>query len=449
MRIRACFLTHFLIHGFVEKCCCNNDLHSNSLPIFIKPESSPYTQQTCVPPSSDQLLPNKVSIDSRHGSSLNSCIPSPDSESSRALKSSVGLVYKFDQVDVKPILESVELDDDLDGFVKQECYPGQDNNNREPVCIYLNYAFDHGRGMVYLATPSVFKAILPNFTVFKPKKDPKAQENLSGKRFEVVDMPHKGGKGTVSLQRFYPGDLIVSDHTVFVSMTEPDVWRREDIGDIMKTAVDYLPFETRATFATLHGEGETQGEWIKSAFERNNFYHVLKVGEYERPFGAVVFEPTRLNHDCRPNAGYHFDTETLQIHVHALRDISLGEELTVAYIGGELLSDYRIEKIQELTTVLDDWKSTSVATPSMAERLVNLYKLERLDVSIHKAYLKASLAYNAIGEWERSRIYAALALASGLVALGPKWAEWPTAMELEQEPETHWSFKARLLKTSS
>lgn len=64
------------------------------------------------------------------------------------------------------------------------------------------------------------------------------------------------------------------------------------------------------------------------------------------------------------------------------------------------------------------------------------------------AYLKASLAYNAVGEWEKARIYAALALTSGLIAFGPKWPEWTTAMELEQEPETHWSFKARLLKPS-
>ncbi|KAH9810165.1 hypothetical protein DFH28DRAFT_501757 [Melampsora americana] len=480
MRIRASFLTHLLVYGFVEHCRCNNELQSNTQHVFTEPESLAHAQQACMSSSCENFFPNKVSVSNRHNTPLNSTHQaSPDDSFSAQPKSSIGLVYKFDQVDVEPILESSKESNDLDGFIEQQCYPDQKNSDREPVCIYLNYAFDHGRGMVYLATPSVFKAILPHFTVFKPKKHPTAEEKPSGKKFDVVDMPHKGGKGTVSLQRFYPGDLIVSDHTVFVSMTEPDVWRRDDIGMIMKVAVDYLPFETRATYATLHGEGETQGEWIKSAFERNNFYHALTVEEYQRPFGAVVFEPTRLNHDCRPNAAYHFDTETLQLHVHAIRDISPGEELTVTYIGGELvkserqesllrnygfscscslcsspphiakLSDHQIEKIQELGPLLDDWTSASEATPTMADRLINLYKLERLDLSIHKAYLRASLAYNAVGESEKAKIYAALALASGLVSLGPKWGDWPGAMELEQEPETHWSFKARLPRPSS
>lgn len=41
---------------------------------------------------------------------------------------------------------------------------------------------------------------------------------------------------------------------------------------------------------------------------------------------------SRMNHDCRPNAAYHFDPETAMMEVHAVRPIAAGEEITVSYI---------------------------------------------------------------------------------------------------------------------
>lgn len=40
----------------------------------------------------------------------------------------------------------------------------------------------------------------------------------------------------------------------------------------------------------------------------------------------------RINHDCRPNADYYFDPESLTQYVHALRPIVEGEEITITYI---------------------------------------------------------------------------------------------------------------------
>jgi SET domain-containing protein len=39
-----------------------------------------------------------------------------------------------------------------------------------------------------------------------------------------------------------------------------------------------------------------------------------------------------MNHDCRPNADYYFDPETLAQHIHAIRPIAAGEEITISYI---------------------------------------------------------------------------------------------------------------------
>ncbi|KAH9810182.1 hypothetical protein DFH28DRAFT_903232 [Melampsora americana] len=482
MRTGACFLTHFLISGFVQHSRCDNELQSDSQHVFTNPEALAHTQQACISSSSDKTLPKDVSDARRHNTPLNATyLASTDCRSSESehVKSSVGLVYKFDQVDVEPILKSSEELDGLDGFVKQQCYPHEDDDKQEPICIYLNYAFDHGRGIVFLSYPSVFKEILQSFTIFKVDEGHPDEKKPSEKKFEVVDMPHKGGKGTVALQRFYPGDSVVSEHTVFVMLSEPEVFSRPNINQIMKAAVDYLPFETRATFATLHGEGDTQENFIRSVYKRNNFYLGLKAGERELRFGAIVFQPTRLNHDCRPNTSYYIDAPTLKLHMNALRDISPGEELTDSYIDtskfreerkGNLkrnygfdcacslcslpthmvkLSDYHIENIQKLSATLDDFTPNSLATPGMAEQLINFYKLERLEITIYKAYVKASAAYNAVGDTDKAKVYAALALTHGMISAGPKWSDWPTVLKLEQNPEEHWTFKARLPKSTS
>jgi len=39
-----------------------------------------------------------------------------------------------------------------------------------------------------------------------------------------------------------------------------------------------------------------------------------------------------MNHDCRPNADYHYDPDTLAQHIHAIRPIAEGEEITISYL---------------------------------------------------------------------------------------------------------------------
>ena len=41
---------------------------------------------------------------------------------------------------------------------------------------------------------------------------------------------------------------------------------------------------------------------------------------------------SRFNHDCRPNADYYFDPDTLAQHIHATRPIQIGEEISLTYM---------------------------------------------------------------------------------------------------------------------
>src|ERR1700712_4822534 len=115
-----------------------------------------------------------------------------------------------------------------------------------------------------------------------------------------------------------------------------------------------------------------------------------------------------MNHDCRPNAHYYFDPMTLTQHVHALRTILPGEEITISYIDPAQkrkkrlhalkeswgfpcgcssctatsavasASDDRIAQIHELRGELEDYSTESRGSTQMAELLVSLYEQERM-----------------------------------------------------------------------
>ncbi|KAI8452582.1 hypothetical protein BY996DRAFT_4563478, partial [Phakopsora pachyrhizi] len=383
--------------------------------------------------------------------------------------SSEGLIYKFDRVDAVP--KTVEdKKEKLDGFIKQSCYPHPSDIDYEPMCIFLNPTFNNGRGAVFLTRPSVFKAGLKHITAFRADStqiDPDSRVKVP---FVVADMPHKGGKGAIADRKLHPADLVIKDHATIVVSVETRVWTRSDWHKIQKQAVDLLPLKTRAFFATLHGVGDKEEDWVASAIQRNAFE--TSVGPDDIPHFAVVPEPSRLNHDCRPNSSFWFDSDTLQVYMYALRDIAPGEELTISYRGmkssraerqSEIhhygfectcslcslpeylveVSDLRIETIIKLSDHLNNWNKDSPATPQMAERLIQLYKLERIDAGIVEAFTYASLAYNAIGNIEKAMEYAAIALDKGLITSGPNWDDREAVLKLVTRPTEHWSYNRR------
>jgi hypothetical protein len=183
-----------------------------------------------------------------------------------------------------------------------------------------------------------------------------------------------------------------------------------------------------------------------------------------------------LNHDCRPNAHYYFDRETLTHHVHATRSILPGEELTISYIdparskedrqrslkqwGFECTcslcsaspavsgaSDQRIAKILEIEEQLEQRHVEGETAISMAQLLISLYKQEGMDAPIASAYSTAAIEYNGVGKsWIASK-YAKLAIETDVLYSGPS-SESVAEMEiLLKDPEGHWSWMAHLAGT--
>ncbi|EGF99294.1 uncharacterized protein MELLADRAFT_68704 [Melampsora larici-populina 98AG31] len=380
-----------------------------------------------------------------------------------------GLVYKFDAVTVKPIRKSPddEKSDDLHGFVQQRCYRDEIETTNEPVCVYLNSGFNHGRGMVIVSRRSVLEGIVER--IFKPESMLAKDFNRNPGSFNVIDMPEKGGKGIIASQKSHVGDLVLTTYPVLIITFEAGLWNHPQAFDLEKTMVDYLPLETRAEIATLHGEGDTEASWMVSAIQRNSFQLMLE-GE---PYVALFLDASRANHDCRPNVVYHTDGATLKLNMYAVREIEVGEELVAAYLniqqptetrraylrqhyGFECqcsvcslpehlieLSDSRLKQIGELSEALSDWTSTSIADTSMAENLLELYKLERLEIYMADAYATAAARYNSIKDCDKARIYASLASSRDIRLRGAGSEYLEDMISLRDSPEAHWTYDHR------
>ncbi|EGG06161.1 uncharacterized protein MELLADRAFT_87306 [Melampsora larici-populina 98AG31] len=243
--------------------------------------------------------------------------------------------------------------------------------------------------------------------------------------------------------------------------------------------VDHLPIKGRELFARQHGVGDTELEWVASAFDRN----VFSASQDDEGEGGFAFIPEPaiypnfppvvdalqlqyLNHGCRPNVAFYFDDVTLQLEMYAVRDIAPGEELFDSFRQATLqhhygfkcgcsqcslppwgarVSDDRILKIKELTEKLANWNMTQdPPTTAMAEHLVALYKMEHMYASMDQAYTFAALTHNSYGEVDKASMYATLAISYGMYIHGPDWPSYQAHALLESDPQSHWSHKSRL-----
>ncbi|KAI9624661.1 hypothetical protein H4Q26_016725 [Puccinia striiformis f. sp. tritici PST-130] len=177
-----------------------------------------------------------------------------------------------------------------------------------------------------------------------------------------------------------------------------------------------------------------------------------------------------------PNTAFHVDSESLEIHMHALRVISPGEEMTISYrdmtqtrekrqadiahYGFQCTcahcrmndaqaseSDRRLTRLEELSNKLVDWnEAANQVMLDEAEELLELYLLERLDNNIADGYTVAAVTYNSFGLTTRARRYATKALATGLTNFGANWEEFEPLRQLAESPEEHWSHQARMFE---
>ncbi|KAK8114523.1 HET domain containing protein [Apiospora kogelbergensis] len=285
--------------------------------------------------------------------------------------------------------------------------------------------------------------------------------------FQAAAIPGKG-IGLVATRLIRRGEEIMAMRpAVVVHEDVVDELELDSQNKLLDQATRALPDERRHVF--LAQAGEVGGHRIADIMYTNSFQVSLSTaGDWH--FGNFP-EVSRLNHDCRPSLAFYID-QNLTHHTHAIRDIPPGEELTISYLDSfrarsvrqararaswgfscgcpqcslpeaeAEASDSRLFSIYQLENQLTDLKNVNVST-STIEKLIALYKGERLDHKIADAYTLAALNYNTFGVEAMAKTYAKLSLEQGLFEHGPDSADMEVMQILATDPRSHWTWDSR------
>jgi hypothetical protein len=348
-----------------------------------------------------------------------------------------------------------------------ECFSNEDVE--EPYCVFSDQDFASGRGIFIATTRTAAYAMLE-----KPAfKNPKALERVnkySNPPFEQYDFPGKG-RGLVANTTLHRGDQIFASTPLLI--TDSDMFKLLDSERLalLYRGVETLPTASQTQFWNLMGH--FKGDPVEDRISTNNFDTVIDEVTQQALFPEIAM----LNHDCRPNAAYFWDEESMTHYVHASRDIRPGEEITITYIDNEQErearmarlkknwgftcacsactahpsltneSDARLRTIEVLTMVLNDWSSESQIVPEMAELIISLFQQERLEASLATAYKHAAEVYSSFGKrWEAMK-YATLSVEMSMLDKGFRHEDVREMGRMASQPELTWSWKKRVKDT--
>ncbi|KAJ4394754.1 SET domain-containing protein 5 [Gnomoniopsis smithogilvyi] len=288
--------------------------------------------------------------------------------------------------------------------------------------------------------------------------------------FYATEVPGKG-TGLVANRTIKRGEPIMTwQPTFMIHRKLTDDLEPDDLRYILDAALNKLPAPRRRAF--LQQLGQFGGHRVSDILLTNAFQmDVGEDGDEGHHLGNFP-DVSRFNHDCRPNVAFRID-EKLTHHTHAVRDIPAGEELTLSYMNpfethavrqqhilrswgfqctcqhcsmseeGIRDSDARLYEIDELEAELGDFTS-SKASVKMVERLIELYRKERLDAKDHGAYVLAALNYNLFGDAKNARKFANLAVEAGIIEYGENAEDVEAMRVLARDPSKHFTWMKRL-----
>jgi hypothetical protein len=345
----------------------------------------------------------------------------------------------------------------------------------DPFCVFTDTSFASGRGVSIITTQDLAYSMLENDAFIRPAALERSN-NYQNPPFYQHEFPGKG-RGLVANKTLHRGDQIMASTPILLVDVDLDDLPEPERLALLYRGVASLPPSTHDLFWTLMGRSETgEADAIDDRITTNYFDLSLSGESLSELFPEIAM----INHDCRPNAAYFFDEESMTQYVHAIRPIYPGEEITITYINNEVArerrmkrlrtnwgfncacsacsahpllveeSDARLAQIVQVQNVLNDWTNTSSATPAIAELLVSLFEQERLDAGLATAYQHAAEVYSSFGmKWEAVR-YARKSLELTLLDKG--WADQDVAatQKMARHPESTWSWNRRVgLKPSS
>ncbi|TKX18743.1 SET domain-containing protein 12 [Elsinoe australis] len=189
----------------------------------------------------------------------------------------------------------------------------------------------------------------------------------------IQEIPGKG-RGVIATVFIPKGTRIISEPPLF------RVRREGSSKDLQKTILKKV--------ASLDNEQQQQFFDLHDAFYDASDSYLGRVRTNALPLGSnsleggIFLESSRINHSCIQNAQHTWNEDLQRLTVHALRDISEGEEVTIFYLSDRpnhrarseaLFSSFRFTCSCSLCSLPDNERQKSDK---------NLDEIKRLDESI-------------------------------------------------------------------
>ncbi|KAF1994507.1 SET domain-containing protein [Amniculicola lignicola CBS 123094] len=311
-----------------------------------------------------------------------------------------------------------------------------------------------------LFLPAVFLALL-NIAVFSSACDyafphqsdipPWQSHNhtCTGSPTAYAVRPSLGkGLGVFAAHLLEDGAIIMQESPAM--RIEPPPFRQElgfvisELGPVLRSSFSRLQDDAKATILSLTAH-TTGTEEKKPGYDR--LVTIFRSNAYNTGKDLALFPlVARINHSCRPNAGYSWSERLQKQIVFATRKIQLGEEISVSYVplmyskadrqkrlnqysfkctceacsGSQKeieISDERRQSIRGLFALLEKELTLEVARGVVAVKkalqlahksreLAKLIEEESLPDYYARAYRVAAISHARVEDWERATMWA-------------------------------------------
>ncbi|KAK1847243.1 lysine methyltransferase [Colletotrichum chrysophilum] len=304
------------------------------------------------------------------------------------------------------------------------------DSHSKQYCIFANPQFDNGKGITVITTPERILHIAKSIASV-PDHHPSLSREPS---FRTSPSGSKG-RGIFATRQIPAGSLITNEAPIIFLDRNwvEDISSEEARTSLQALAIEKLPRTTRQTVEELYigtfTKALEQKIWTNGYGVSSGPAEVWPGLEDELDLGMIAVHAniSKINHSCRSNAASQWDWVLLAHRLWAVRDIAVGEEITISYfdpiqtlrerqryaketLGFECacshcqaapkfaeLSDDRINEIHLLQGYLETREIAPAEPTAMANLLVNLYKQEGLDSYLCKAYAIAAREWNGAG----------------------------------------------------
>ena len=178
----------------------------------------------------------------------------------------------------------------------------------------------------------------------------------SSDKVRLQALPNKGF-GLVATRDIAASELIIAESPLLKVKLSPEgdlegqfvKDKREFVSPALVQVLNQLPDNDLFKFYTLAdscsvnlAQGFGLGHDLHPGFKTN--YGIIKTNSFSMDFRnqtCLTLFPTisRLNHSCQPNCNHYWSSGSL-FKVRAIRDIAVGEELTISYMSPLQRADF-------------------------------------------------------------------------------------------------------------